>query len=287
VGNLRHVGKDVLSRVRVVWGDITDTRFLAELFKGSDVVFHLAALIAIPYSYRSPFSYVHTNVHGTLAMLQACKDVGVQKILHTSTSECYGTAVYTPIDERHPLQGQSPYSASKIGADKLAESFHLSFGLPVVTVRPFNTFGPRQSARAVVPTILSQLLAKCDRLMLGSVTPVRDLTFVKDTIAGFIALAKCDSAIGKVVNVGTGVGHTVKEVAAEAMAQCGHHVEILSDEQRVRPEKSEVHKLICDARQMKDLTGWSPRYTLGEGIALTKEFIAQNPDAYRPEEYTI
>ena len=244
-GNLELVGHSILNELDVVRGDITDPFFTAEVVKGCDVVFHLAALIAIPYSYQAPAAYVQTNVIGTLNVLQACKTGGVSRLIHTSTSECYGTARYTPIDEEHPLQGQSPYSASKIGADKLAESFYLSFGTPVATLRPFNTFGPRQSARAVVPTILSQLLAGASELRLGDPGPVRDLNYVLNTVDAYLRMAECDAAVGQVINAGSGRGETIGRVAELCMEAVGRRVPVTIDPGRIRPEKSEVRALIC------------------------------------------
>jgi UDP-glucose 4-epimerase len=278
-----------------------------------DAVFHLAALIGIPHSYYAPADYVATNVQGTLNVLEACRIAKVKRVIHTSTSETYGTAQYLPIDEKHPLVGQSPYSASKIAADKLAESFCLSFGLPLVTVRPFNTFGPRQSARAVIPTILSQLLAGAGEpgtarqdpspsplpqgargyngrfcpagLRLGSLQPKRDLTFVTDTAAGFLALACCDAAVGRVVNLGAGRAHSIEEIAKVCMAVVGRQVPIETDPGRVRPEKSEVMHLLADTRLARELTGWAPKVSLAEGVERSARFIREHPELYRPEEY--
>jgi nucleoside-diphosphate-sugar epimerase len=248
---------------------------------------HLAALIAIPYSYVAPAEYVYTNVVGTLNVLQACRDEGVEKIVHTSTSETYGTARYAPIDEEHPLQGQSPYSASKIGADKIAESFYLSFGTPVATLRPFNTYGPRQSARAVIPTIVSQLAAGPKQILLGSLDPVRDLTYAQDTAAAFMAVAESPRSAGQVVNAGTGEGISVGDLAKLIMEIMGVEAEVICDESRVRPKKSEVMELIANIDKIRDLTGWQPTVSLREGLARTAEYVRGHLDRYKPEIYNV
>lgn len=286
-GNLEFLPKDRLAAVEVVNGDICDPFFMSELCKGAQCVFHLAALIPIPYSYRAPASYVETNVKGTLNVLQACRANNVPRMVHTSTSETYGTALTPKISEEHPLQAQSPYAGSKIGADKMAESFYLALDVPVATIRPFNTFGPRQSARAVIPTIVSQLLAGHPQLRLGSLAPVRDFLFVADTADGFLAVAQADACVGKVTNVGTGTAVTIGDVAKLAMEVCGRQVPIVTDDQRVRPEKSEVMALICDWSKARERAGWSPRHTLKEGLAQVAEFIRTHPERFRPEEYTI
>jgi UDP-glucose 4-epimerase len=285
--NLEFVPPDVLREVEVVTGDVADPHYMQWAVKGRDVVFHLAALIAIPHSYVAPSSYVQTNVVGTLNVLEACRTHGVGRLVHTSTSECYGTARYTPIDEQHPLQGQSPYSASKIAADKLAESYHLSFGLPVATLRPFNTFGPRQSARAVIPGILAQLLSGCGELRLGDTEPVRDMNFVTDTVQGFLKLAGCDAALGEVVNVGSGRGVRIGEIAEMAMQVVGRRVPIVCDARRVRPEKSEVRTLLCGAGKARELMGWTPRVSLEAGLEQAARFIRDRLALYRPEEYVL
>jgi len=283
--NLELVAPEVAGAFEVISGDVEDPFFVSTAVKGKDVVFHLAALIAIPYSYVSPASFVTTNVQGTLNVLEACRAHGIARLVHTSTSETYGTAIYTPIDEKHPLQAQSPYSASKIGADKLAESYHLSFGVPVATIRPFNTYGPRQSARAVIPTIVSQALAS-PVIRLGSLTPVRDLNFVLDTADGFIAVAESDAAVGEVVNVGTGSAVTIGQLADTIQRIVGSNKKIVLDEARVRPEKSEVMQLLCDRSKAAELTGWAPRYTLEQGLAETVAFVAANLDRFRPGVFT-
>jgi NAD dependent epimerase/dehydratase len=282
--NLELASDEARRAIEVVSGDVQDPYFTSAVVRGQDVVFHLAALIAIPFSYVAPASFVATNVSGTLNVLEACRAHGVARLVHTSTSETYGTAQYTPIDERHPLQGQSPYSASKIGADKLAESYHLSFGVPVSTIRPFNTYGPRQSARAVIPTIISQALAS-PVIRLGSLTPVRDLNFVLDTVAGFIAVAESDAAIGHVVNVGTGSAISIGDLVTLVLRLMGVQREIATDEQRIRPEKSEVLTLLCDRRRAEALTGWKPRHTLEQGLAATIEFVRRHADRFRPHVY--
>ena len=277
-GWLETLPKTELAKVEVFTGNICEAYNVRQAMDGIDVVFHLAALIAIPYSYYSPESYVSTNVMGTLNVLQAARDQKVSKFVHTSTSETYGTAIYVPIDEKHPLQGQSPYSASKIGADMIAESFYRSFNLPVATCRPFNTYGPRQSARAVIPTIISQIAAGAKKIKLGSLTPVRDLTYVKDTVEGFVNIAESDRSSGEVINLGVGSGVTVGELADKIISLMGTKVEIISDEQRVRPEKSEVMRLISDNKKALEYTGWRPKYSLENGLKETIDFIAKNLD---------
>jgi NAD dependent epimerase/dehydratase len=285
-GWLDHSEPEIQKSLDVFSGDIRDPHGVREAMKGCEVVFHLAALIAIPYSYHSPDTYVDTNVKGTLNVLQAARELGTEKVIHTSTSEVYGTARYVPIDEQHPLQGQSPYSASKIGADKIAESFLLSFDLPVTILRPFNTFGPRQSARAVIPTIITQVLAQ-DQVRLGSLTPVRDLTFVKDTVQAFIDVAESDAAIGQVVNVGTGSGITIGELAGKILSLIGRAVPVVTEKQRIRPEKSEVTRLICDNSRIQQLTGWQPHHSLEEGLKETIAWTKDHLDLYKPDIYNV
>ena len=285
--NLAFLDSALLQGIEIRSGDIQDPYFVGQVIKNCDVVFHLAALIGIPYSYVAPASYVATNLQGTLNVLQASLAAGVERVVHTSTSECYGTAQYTPIDEAHPLHAQSPYAATKIGADKLAESFHLSFGLPVATIRPFNTFGPRQSSRAVVPTILTQLLSGEPRLRLGALTPVRDLNYVQNTVEGFLAVATSEHTVGTVVNVGFGSGVTIEELAHLAMRVVGREVPIESDQGRVRPADSEVMTLICDYSLATKLTGWTPAVGLEEGLHRTAEFIQKNLKLYSPKEYAV
>jgi NAD dependent epimerase/dehydratase len=286
-GLLELLEEDVLGEVEVVAGDITDPFFVKTATKGADIVFHLAALIGIPYSYIAPESYVNVNIKGTLNVLQACLDNEVDKIVHTSTSETYGTAEYTPIDESHPLKGQSPYSASKIGADKMAESYYRSFDLPVATIRPFNTFGPRQSARAIIPTIISQALTK-DEVHVGSLSPVRDLTFVKDTVNGFIEVGTSERSAGEVINMGTGSGVTIGELLQMILRILGNEdIRVVEDKDRVRPDKSEVMELICDSSKAKRLLGWSPQHTLDGGLAETIEWMSKNINLYKTDKYVV
>ena len=280
---------DKLAAIEVIAGDVRDPNGVRTALAGRDVVFHLAALIGIPFSYNSPDSYVDTNIRGTLNVLQAARDLATERLVVTSTSEVYGTARYVPIDESHPLQGQSPYSATKIGADKIAESFNLSFGLPVVTARPFNTYGPRQSARAVIPTIITQLLAGKSRVELGAVTPTRDLTFVADTCAGFLALARCDAAVGRAVNIGSGAEISVGDLAALIAQIAGVPAEIVAAQERMRPEGSEVERLLADSTLIRELTGWQPRVCLREGLERTIEWFSDesNRAGYKHDIYNV
>jgi len=282
-----HVPAETLAAIEMVPGDIRDARRVREAVAGCDVVFHLASLIAIPYSYVAPESYVQTNVGGALNVLEACRDTGVARLVHTSTSEVYGTARRVPIDEAHPLQAQSPYSASKIGADALAYSYFSSFSVPVVTVRPFNTYGPRQSARAVIPTILGQLLAGATRLKLGALSPTRDLNFVADTVDGFVRLAACDAAVGQVVNVGSGTEISIGDLARLACEVTGRPATIETDETRLRPGGSEVERLCCDATRARDLAGWSSRVDLREGLTRTAAWLSGNLELYKTGPYNV
>jgi len=286
-GNLEMLTEEVKQKIEIFQGDVTDTYSVQKSVDGCDVVFHLAALIAIPYSYIAPQSYVATNVAGTLNVMEACRRFGVEKVIQTSTSETYGTAVYTPIDEKHPLQGQSPYSASKIGADKIAESYYCSYNLPVTTIRPFNTYGPRQSARAVIPTIISQVLSGKKKIKLGSLGPVRDFTYVKDTVDGFMKIAASKRSIGELINVGFGTGITIGELARTIIEIIGKEVEIISDDLRVRPENSEVMELICANDKARELVGWDSKYTLRDGLIETIMFIEKNLCLYKTEIYNI
>ncbi len=279
--------KEKLDQIEIFAGDIRDPNGVREAMKGVDEVFHLAALIAIPFSYHSPDSYVDTNIKGTLNVLQAARELDTSRILVTSTSEVYGTAQYVPIDEKHPFQGQSPYSATKIGADRLAESFYRSFNLPVSIVRPFNTFGPRQSARAVIPTIISQLLAGKDKIELGALTPTRDFNYVKDTAAGFIAIAESDKTIGEEINIATQREISIGDLAKEIIAQINPDAEIVFDENRLRPEKSEVNRLLGDNTKIKALTNWKQQYTFEEGIAETIAWIREHMQAYKTDIYNV
>lgn len=272
--------------MKIVAGDICDPWFMQTLVEGHDIVFHLAALIAIPYSYVAPESYVRTNVLGTLNVLQAARRCGIERMVHTSTSEVYGTALYVPIDEKHPLQGQSPYSASKIGADKMVESFHLSFNLPCVTVRPFNTFGPRQSARAVIPTILSQILTK-NEVKLGSLTPTRDLNYVDNTVDGYLAAGRAPAAIGQTINLGSGREISIGNLAAMISRIVGRDVPVIQETDRLRPPKSEVERLLADNTLAKELLGWDPRTDLETGLARTIEWFRENQSRYEADKYNI
>ncbi|HLW85830.1 MAG TPA: SDR family NAD(P)-dependent oxidoreductase [Candidatus Sulfotelmatobacter sp.] len=286
-GHLEHVSSEVRDSMEVILGDVRDTQFLRKQALGCDVIFHLAALIGIPYSYEAAESYVDTNVRGTLNVLQAAREAAVRRVVITSTSEVYGTACYTPMDEKHPLQAQSPYSASKIAADKLAESYHLSFGLPVVTIRPFNTYGPRQSARAVIPTIVSQVLAGVDTLHLGSLDPVRDLTYVEDTVRGFLRAGVVEQAVGQIINLGTGQGISIGDLAHAAMQIVGRKLPIVTEADRVRPPASEVRLLVAKTARARDLLGWEPEVPLTEGLKRVIEYIGANMAAYRVESYAV
>ena len=276
----------LVDQVEVLAGDITDRDSVHRAMEGVDVVFHLAALIAIPYSYRAPESYVRTNVNGTLNVLQTARDLGTPRVVHTSTSEVYGSALYVPIDEKHPLQGQSPYSASKIGADKMAEAFYRSFDVQVATVRPFNTFGPRQSARAVIPTIITQCL-KQGEVHLGSLIPTRDMNFVSNTVDGFVMAAQSAEMVGRTVNLGSGREISIGDLAALIASLIGIDFEVESDDARKRPEKSEVNRLLANHSLATELMGWTPRVTLEEGLERTIVWIRDNLDRYRPNEYTV
>ena len=286
-GWLDTFSKETLDKIEVFPGDVRDPNAVREALKGIDAVFHLAALIAIPYNYYAPDAYVDTNIKGTLNVLQAARDLGTQRVLITSTSEVYGTAQYVPIDEKHPFQGQSPYSATKIGADRLAESFYRSFNLPVTIVRPFNTFGPRQSARAVIPTIITQLLSGKTEIKLGSLAPTRDFNYVKDTANGFIEIMKAEKTIGEEINIATQKEISIGRVAEELISQINPNARIVCDEQRLRPEKSEVERLLgCNAKILK-MTAWKPQYTFEEGIAETIRFCRENLDRYKVDIYNI
>ena len=272
--------------IDVVAGDLTDRDLVASVVEGMDTVFHLGALIAIPYSYVAPESYVRTNIGGTLNVLQAARQAGTPRLVHTSTSEVYGTARFTPMTEEHPLQGQSPYSASKIGADKIVESFALSFATPVVTVRPFNTYGPRQSARAVIPTIIAQCLAQRD-LALGSLQPTRDFNFVDDTVAGFIAAAEAEGVEGETFNLGSGREISIGDLAQLIASRIGGEAKVFTDPQRLRPEASEVERLLADASKARRLIGWQPRVSLEEGLDRTIDFVREHQGVYRLDRYTV
>ncbi|HVJ50747.1 NAD-dependent 4,6-dehydratase LegB [Desulfitobacterium sp.] len=279
--------KELLKEIEIFSGDIRDPNGVRTAMKDVDEVFHLAALIAIPYSYHSPDSYVDTNIKGTLNVLQAARDLGTQRILVTSTSEVYGTAQYVPIDEKHPFQGQSPYSATKIGADRLAESFYRSFELPVTIVRPFNTYGPRQSARAVIPTIITQLLSGKTEIKLGSLTPTRDFNYVKDTAHGFIEIAKSSKTIGQEINIATQQEISIRQLAQELIRQINPEAQIICDEQRLRPEKSEVNRLLGSNQKIKELTDWELKYSLKGGLAETIRFFKENLSRYKADIYNL
>lgn len=286
-GWLDTLSKEKLEKIEIFSGDIRDPNGVREAMKGIDIVFHLAALIAIPFSYHSPDSYVDTNIKGTLNVLQAARDLGTKRILVTSTSEVYGTAQYVPIDEKHPFQGQSPYSATKIGADRIAESFYRSFDLPITIVRPFNTYGPRQSARAVIPTIITQLLAGKTEIKLGSLTPTRDFNFVKDTADGFIAIAESEKTIGEEINIATQHEISIGELANELIKQINPKAKIICEEERLRPEKSEVNRLLGSNEKIMKLTNWKPKYSFEEGLAETIAFFKENLDKYKVDIYNL
>lgn len=283
-GLLAQLEPQTLAAVEIIAGDLRDLPALQQAAKGVDFIFHLGALIAIPYSYLHPAEVVETNVLGTLNVLLAARELGTARVIHTSTSEVYGTALRVPIDESHPLQGQSPYSASKIGADKLAESFHCSYGLPVVTVRPFNTYGPRQSARAVIPTIISQALTRGE-LHLGNLETRRDFTFVSDTVSGFLRAAEANGVEGQTFNLGTGREVTVGELVLLVGRILGRELPVVQENARLRPEKSEVMRLLSDNRKAKAQLGWQPAVDLEEGLTQTVEWIRRNLHLYRPYEY--
>jgi NAD dependent epimerase/dehydratase len=285
-GLLELLEAKVKDELEIVLGDLTDPYCTLRILEGCSMVFHLAALIAIPYSYIAPSQFVSVNCGGTLNLLEAARSQGVERFVHTSTSETYGTAQYTPIDEQHPLKGQSPYSASKIGADKLAESYYLSFGVPVATIRPFNTYGPRQSARAVIPTIISQALSG-DIIRLGSLAPVRDWNYVSDTVEGFIKVAESPRAVGEVINIGSGESVSIGELAVKIIDLLGGNQRLVTEDDRVRPQASEVMELLSDHRKAKELISWEPRVGLEEGLARTIKFIQENLSRYKPEIYNV
>ena len=292
-GWLDHVPQDIKNALEVFSGDIRDPFGVRKAMEGCDTVLHLAALIAIPYSYHSPATYVETNIQGTLNVVQAARDLGVRKVVHTSTSEVYGTARFVPITEEHPLQGQSPYSASKIGADQIAMSYFTSFDVPVAIIRPFNTYGPRQSARAIIPTVITQILNGKRRLQLGALHPTRDFNYVQDTVSGFLHIMNSEKTVGEVVNIGSNFEVSMGELVRTIAAVMQVDVEIVTDEQRLRPEKSEVERLWADNSKAFQLTGWQPRYGAGEGLAQglkeTVDWFA-NPDnlrGYKSDRYNI
>lgn len=286
-GWLDTLPREVRQEIDIFTGDIRDPNGVREAMRGISHVYHLAALIAIPFSYHSPDSYIDTNIKGTLNVLQAARDFNTSRVLVTSTSEVYGTAQYVPIDEKHPYQGQSPYSATKIGADRLAESFHRSFNMPITIVRPFNTYGPRQSARAVIPTIITQLLAGKEVIELGSLTPTRDFNYVKDTVAGFIEIAESQKTIGEEINIATQQEISIGQIATELIKQINPDAQISCDEQRLRPEKSEVNRLLGSNEKIKSLTTWKQQYSLEQGLAATIDFLRHNLDKYKTDIYNL
>jgi NAD dependent epimerase/dehydratase len=285
-GWLDHLPADLPGKLEIFFGDVRDARAVHEAARGCTRIFHLAALIGIPYSYLAPDSYVEVNIQGTLNILNAARDLGTERTLITSTSEVYGTALYTPIDEKHPLQAQSPYSATKIGADQLAISYFRAFGLPITIVRPFNTYGPRQSTRAVIPTIMTQALS-ANEICLGSLSPMRDLVYVGDTVAGFLALADARDCIGHVTNLATGVGVTVGELAERITRLVGRQLPIRETQERKRPEESEVFKLLGSAAVAEKLAGWKAATSLDEGLAKTLDWMRRNYKYYQTGVYSV
>jgi len=292
-GWLDHAPKDIKRQLEVYAGDIRDPHGVRKAMEGCDLVLHLAALIAIPYSYHSPDTYVDTNIKGTLNVVQAARELGVEKVVHTSTSEVYGTARFVPITEDHPLQGQSPYSASKIGADQIAMSFYTSFNTPVAIIRPFNTYGPRQSARAVIPTIITQIASGKRNIKLGSIHPTRDFNYIKDTVQGFISIAESDQSVGEVINIGSNYEVSIGETAQMIAEVMGVEIEIEPDEARIRPEKSEVERLWADNTKAKRLLGWEPVYAgkegLKRGLTETAEWFSnpENLSMYKADFYNL
>jgi len=284
--NLEFLDKSIKADIEVVKGNVEDSSFLDTHTKNQDIIFHLAALIGIPYSYEAPLSYVKTNVEGTVNILESARKNETPLVINTSTSETYGTAQYTPIDESHPLQGQSPYSASKIAADKLTESYFNSFGLPVITVRPFNTYGPRQTSRAVIPTIISQLLTQ-EKLVLGDLSPLRDFTYVDDTAKGFICAAENPSSVGHVINLGYGKAASIGETASIIMDIMNLKKEIITEEKRIRPKDSEVFELISNNQKAKNLIGWEPQISFKEGLEKTIDFVSQNINMFKSNSYNV
>lgn len=289
IGWLGSLSDGVAENLEIIPGDIRDSAMMDKIVEDVEVVFHTAALIAIPYSYSAPESYIDTNIKGTLNILNACRKHETNRILITSTSEVYGTAMYVPIDEKHPKQGQSPYSASKIGADALAESYYRSFGMPITIVRPFNTYGPRQSARAVIPTIITQILSGAKKIKLGSLHPTRDLVYVKDTAEGFLRISQCSSLIGEEVNIATQNEISIGELAGKIIEMTGGVCEIVTDDVRLRPDKSEVERLLGSADKLEKFTKWKPATSLDEGLKETLNWF-RDPDNlkhYRSEIYNV
>ncbi len=286
-GLLEDLPEEIQNQIEIIPGDLKDPDGVRKAVRGCSRVFHLGALIAIPYSYVHPFDFIQTNVVGTCHLLNACLEEGaLERFVHTSTSEVYGTAQYVPIDEKHPLQAQSPYAASKIAADKLVESYYLSFGFPVAIIRPFNTFGPRQSLRAVVPTIVSQAI-EGKKIRLGNTQPRRDFLYVKDTARGFIQVGKCDGAVGKVINIGTGTDTSIKELVGKVLGLMGKQAQVEVEDRRIRPEKSEVMQLLSDTHLAQKLFQWVPRYSLEEGLRETIEWYRKHLTQFRVGSYPL
>ena len=286
IGQIRFIPSDLRKELQIVAGDLRDYHAVGNAMKGIEIIFHLGALISIPYSYLHPREVVETNILGTLNILNAAREGRVKKVVHTSTSEVYGTAIYIPIDERHPLQGQSPYSASKIGADMLAESFYRSFDLPVSIIRPFNTYGPRQSARAVIPAIITQVLTK-DKISLGSLQPTRDFTYVDDIIKAFILIADSDKSIGRCINIGSNFTISIGDLTQKIVNILGKKIKILEDTKRIRPTKSEVYRLQADYQMAKELLNWESKTSLEEGLKKTIDWISKNLHLYDAERYEV
>ena len=286
LGHLKFLPKNMLSEIEQVLGDIRDPELIKKIVKGKDTIFHLGALVSIPYSFINPREVFEVNAEGTLNILLAARDQEVSKIVTTSTSEVYGTALYTPIDENHPLQAQSPYAASKIAADKIAESFYKTYNLPVATIRPFNTYGPRQSDRAIIPTIIIQALKK-STINIGSTMPRRDLSYVSDTVDGFMKVAESKKSIGQVINIGLGEDISIGELIKMILLIMDKEIKIISNEKRKRPKKSEVMRLLCDNRKAKKIVNWVPGVSLKEGLSMTIEWMKNNPDYYNPDKYQI
>ena len=286
-GQIEYLPQKIQDAIEIYWGDLRDTKSVFSAVKRCEIVFHLGALIAIPYSYVNPADYAQTNILGTTNLLNACLEYGVKKVVHTSTSEVYGTAQYVPIDEKHPLQGQSPYSASKIGADMMAESFYRSFGLPVAIIRPFNTYGPRQSTRAIIPTIITQVLSNKE-IRLGSLSPTRDLNFVDDIVRAFIRIAESPEGVGNVINIGSGNEISIGELARKIGSAMNKEIIVTQESDRIRPKKSEVERLLCDNRKAYDILGWKPRVNLDKGLNLTIQWVEENLKRFkRIDKYTI
>ncbi len=286
-GHLDALDQSRLKEIEIFAGDVRDPNGVREACKNVDIVMHLAALIAIPFSYHSPDSYVDTNIKGTLNVLQAARDQNIERVLVTSTSEVYGTAQYVPIDEKHPFQGQSPYSATKIGADRIAESFYRSFALPVTIVRPFNTYGPRQSARAVIPTIITQLLSGIEEIKLGALAPTRDFTFVKNTAQGFLDILNSDKTIGQEINIASGQEISIGDLAKKLISLINPKAQVIGDDSRLRPDKSEVERLLGCNKKIQSLTKWKPETTLDQGLAQTIEWLKSNLSKYKPHLYNL